>query len=397
MSASTTSKTLSHTTHWELPLRELSSVEISRTISLARIVLIVGLVFLHYLKFPNSTVWPYTGLDVNQHSVATYVNSVIFFFFLSAVPLLSMISGWLFFSFENKDPMQTVFTRMRNRFTSVYLPLVFWNAVAMAWLYAIYKINAHYPLLAEINVNFSAAGLKEYINGIFALTSRPIAFQFWFVRDLFITALISPVLLLVSRRAPWLGAAVLGTAWFWGWSMVIFLRPDVPFFFYLGALVRMNKLPVTITLKVAVTVAIAFLAIVCLRALAPLAVDFSDNIMPTWVRINTSLMRIVGVIACWGMLQYMAQTSRGIQMGKYAGLAFFLYATHWPLIAFIKIWLWPLMPVENDFWMLVHSFASVSLTVMTSLGIGILLNRYAPSVFALMNGGRLLSQSKANG
>jgi succinoglycan biosynthesis protein ExoH len=397
MSASTTSKTLSHTTHWELPLRELSSVEISRTISLARIVLIVGLVFLHYLKFPNSTVWPYTGLDVNQHSVATYVNSVIFFFFLSAVPLLSMISGWLFFSFENKDPMQTVFARIRNRFTSVYLPLVFWNAVAMAWLYAIYKINAHYPLLAEINVNFSAAGLKEYINGIFALTSRPIAFQFWFVRDLFITALISPVLLLVSRRAPWLGAAVLGTAWFWGWSMVIFLRPDVPFFFYLGALVRMNKLPVTITLKVAITVAIAFLVIVCLRALAPLAVDFSDNIMPTWVRINTSLMRILGVIACWGMLQHMAQTSRGIQMGKYAGLAFFLYATHWPLIAFIKIWLWPLMPVENDFWMLVHSFASVSLTVMTSLGIGILLNRYAPSVFALMNGGRLLSQSKANG
>jgi succinoglycan biosynthesis protein ExoH len=397
MSASTTSKTLSHTTHWELPLRELSSVDISRTISLARIVLIVGLVFLHYLKFPNSAVWPYTGLDVNQHSVATYVNSVIFFFFLSAVPLLSMISGWLFFSFENKDPMQTVFARMRNRFTSVYLPLVFWNAVAMAWLYAIYKINAHYPLLAEINVNFSAAGLKEYINGIFALTSRPIAFQFWFVRDLFITALISPVLLLVSRRAPWLGAAVLGTAWFWGWSMVIFLRPDVPFFFYLGALVRLHKLPVTITLKVAITVAVAFLAIVCLRALAPLAVDFSDNIMPTWVRINTSLMRIVGVIACWGMLQHMAQTSRGIHIGKYAGLAFFLYATHWPLIAFIKIWLWPLLPVENDFWMLVHSFASVSLTVMISLGVGIMLNRYAPSVFALMNGGRLLSQSKANG
>lgn len=397
MSASTTSKTLSHTTHWELPLRELSSVEISRTISLARIVLIVGLVFLHYLKFPNSSVWPYTGLDVNQHSVATYVNSVIFFFFLSAVPLLSMISGWLFFSFENKDPMQTVFARMRNRFTSVYLPLVFWNAVAMVGLYVLYKTNAHYPLLAELNVNFSAAGWKEYINGIFALTSRPIAFQFWFVRDLFITALISPLLLMVSRRAPWLGAAVLGTAWFWGWSMVIFLRPDVPFFFYLGALVRMKQLPVTISRKVAMTVAVAFLAIVCIRALAPLAVDFSNNIMPTWVRINTSLMRIVGVVACWGILQHMAQTPRGINIGKYAGLAFFLYATHWPLIAFIKIWLWPLLPVENDFWMLVHSFASVSLTVMISLGFGILLNRYAPSVFALMNGGRLLSQTKAKG
>jgi succinoglycan biosynthesis protein ExoH len=396
MSVSSTTKIFSPATNWDVPNRELSSLEISRTISLARILLIVGLVFLHYLKFPNSSVWPYTGLDVNQHSVATYVNSVIFFFFLSAVPLLSMISGWLFFSFENKDPMKTVFSRIRNRFTSVYLPLVFWNAVAMAGVYAIYKTNAHYPLLAELNINFSTAGFKEYINGIFALTSRPIAFQFWFVRDLFITALISPLLLIVSRRAPWLGAAVLATAWFWGWSMVIFLRPDVPFFFYLGALIHMKQLPVTISRKVAITVTLAFLAIVCIRALAPLAVDFSDNLMPTWLRINTSLMRIIGVIACWGLLQHMAQTARGIHIGKYAGLAFFLYATHWPLIGFIKISLWPLLPVENDFWMLVHSFASVSLTVMISLGIGIMINRYAPAAFALMNGGRLLTQTKAN-
>jgi succinoglycan biosynthesis protein ExoH len=377
--------------------RELSSLEISRTISLARIVLIVGLVFLHYLKFPNSSVWPYTGLDLNAHSVATFVNSAIFFFFLSAVPLLSMISGWLFFSFGDKDPMATVFRRIQNRFTSVYLPLVFWNAVFLTSLYVLYKNNMQHPLLGELNINYSTAGLREYINGIFALTSRPIAFQFWFVRDLFITALISPLLLFVSRRAPWLGAAVLGTAWFWGWSMVIFLRPDVPFFFYLGALVSMKKLPVTISLKTAIAVAVFFIAIICIRALAPLAVDFSDNAMPTWLRINTSLMRFVGVVACWGLLQHMAQTQRGIQIGKYAGLAFFLYATHWPLIAFIKIWLWPLIPVENDFWMLVHTLSSVSLTVMISLGLGMLLNRFAPSAFALMNGGRLLTQSKADG
>lgn len=370
-------------------------MEISHTISLARILLIVGLVFLHYLKFPNSSLWPSIGLDPNEHSVATFVNSVIFFFFLSAVPLLSMISGWLFFSFGNNDPLKTLFERTRRRFTSLYLPLVFWNVVYMAVLYSIYKSNIDHQMLGEININFNTAGLKEYINGIFGLTQRPIGFHFWFVRDLFVTALISPLFFLISRHAPWVGAAALGTAWICGWSMIIFLRPDVPFFFYLGTLIRLKHLPVSISLNIAIAVAVIFVGVVCLRALAPLLMDLSGNIIPTWLRITTSLMRIVGVIACWGMLQHMAQTSRGISIGKYGGLAFFLHSVHWPLLAFIKIWLWPFMPEQTDFWMLVHDFACVLLTVMIGLGFGIILNRYIPVAFALMNGGRLLGQTKA--
>lgn len=358
--------------------------------------LIVGLVFLHYLKFPNSSIWPYTGLDLNEHSVATFVNSAIYLFFLSVVPLLSMISGWLFFSFGNKDPLKTLFARIRRRFTSLYLPLVFWNAMFMVVLYVIYKSNPHYPLLGELNMDFSTAGWKQYINGIFGLTRRPISFQFWFVRDLFVTALVSPLLLLMSRHAPWLTAAALGTAWICGWSMVIFLRPDVPFFFYLGALVHLKQLPVTISRKTTMVVVTVFVSIVCIRAFAPLVVDFSDNIMPTWLRISTLLMRLIGVVACWGMLQHMAQTPRGTSIGvKYGGLAFFLHCAHWPLLAFLKIWLWPLMPVQTDLWMLVHDLACVTLTVMIGLGFGLLLNRYVPAVFALMNGGRLLGQTKS--
>jgi hypothetical protein len=44
--------------------------------------------------------------------------------------------------------------------------------------------------------------------------------------------------------------------------------------------------------------------------------------------------------------------------------------------------------------MLVHDFTCVTLTLVIGLGMGILLNRYAPAAFALMNGGRLLGQTK---
>ena len=80
---------------------------------------------------------------------------------------------------------------------------------------------------------------------------------------------------------PWLEAAAPGTAWICGWSMVIFLRPDIPFFFYLGALVRVKQLPVTISLEAAIAVAAIFVAIVCIRALAPLAVEFCRGFILT--------------------------------------------------------------------------------------------------------------------
>jgi succinoglycan biosynthesis protein ExoH len=357
--------------------------------------LIVGLVFLHYFNFPNDTVWPHIGVDPNKHFVATFVNSAIHFFFLSAVPLLSMISGWLFFSFGDNAPIKTVFQkRIRSRFTSLYMPLVFWNLLYVVAFYMIYRSDPQFPLLDHLNLNFNTAGWKEYVNGVFALTHRPIAFQFWFVRDLLVTVLISPLLILISRRAPWLGAIALAIAWICGWSMFIFLRPDVPFFFYLGALVRVKQLPTAMSRDTAIALLAVFITIVCIRVLAPLTIDLSSNIIPAWLRTTTSLMRCVGVLACWGMLQHIAQTPWGNTIGKYSGLAFFLFAAHWPLIGFVKMTLWPLIPANSDFWMLIHHLACVSLTLIMSLGIGILLNRYVPAVFALLNGGRLLGQTK---
>lgn len=84
--------------------RQFSTVApdlLSRTIDLSRLALIVGLVFLHYGTFPNFRASPFGGMSVTEHEVATFINSFALFFFFSAVPVLSMISGWLFFSFIN--------------------------------------------------------------------------------------------------------------------------------------------------------------------------------------------------------------------------------------------------------------------------------------------------------
>ena len=364
----------------------LSKADLSVAINFSRITLIIGLVFLHYEWFPNARVSPFRGLDPQQNQIATYLQSFVLFFFFSVVPLLSMISGWLFFSFRT-DAGAALLHRIRRRFASLYLPLVFWNALFLAVLLLLFRFNPGYPLLDQLNIDFNTAGAMEYVNAVFGFTQHPVGFQFWFVRDLFVTVLVSPLLWLMLTRAPLTGALFLGVAWLLGHDLWIFFRTDVVFFFYLGGLIRLRELPVEISWRAALFFLGAYLLMCAVRTLAPYVVDGD----PAILQVMTRSMRLVGVLACWGLFQRIALTPMGMRVAHYGGLAFFLHAAHYPLIAEVKLILWDLLPAETQPWMLAHYVVSVLVTVMIGIGLGLLLTRFASRAFALLNGGRALA------
>jgi hypothetical protein len=363
----------------------LTKAQLSQIISFSRITLIVGLVFLHYERFPNSRVTPFRGMDTEAFQAATFVNSFILFFFFAVVPLLSMISGWLFFSFLNNARSELT-SRMTRRFKSLYLPLALWNLLYLAILWSVYQLNSGSPILQDINIDFTKAGPLEYFNAVFAVTDRPIGFQFWFVRDLFMTVLVSPLLFLMLTRAPLIGAVILGAGWLVGFDFWIFFRSDVVFFFYVGGLLRMHKAPLEISGRMTICLLLAYVTLVALRTAAPYAIDDPQHGLTD---VFTRGMRLVGVLACWGAFQKVALTEFGAWVARFGGFAFFLHAAHFPLLAAVKLLLWHLVPVENQFWMLAHYAISVLITVAVGVGIGMALARMAPGQFAFLNGGRL--------
>ncbi len=368
----------------------VSPLQLSRTIDLSRIALIVGLVFLHYGKYPNSNVSPFNGMNVVEHEVATFVSSFLLFFFFSAVPLLSLISGWLFFSFldePNADPAGSLFSRIRRRLGSLYVPLVTWNFAYLALLLALYTALPNHPLLAALNIDFDTAELGQYFNAVFAIDRSPVAFQFWFVRDLFVAVLLSPVLWVLIKRAPFGTAAILFVVWFVNYDMRLFLRPDVVFFFFLGGLLRSCRANVGIGRRAAFILFGVYVVAVAARALAPYAVEYSSAVLAAYTR----LMRFLGAVACWGVFLQLAGTKWGALLSRWGPFAFFLYAAHFPLMAQMKLLLWKLLPAVNDFWMVAHYLASVVLTVIICLGAAVLLARYVPGCFEVLNGGRVPS------
>lgn len=377
--------------------KSLSPEHMSRTISFSRIVLILGLVCLHYQEFPNSQVSPFDGMDPVHHQLATFINSFMLFLFFSAVPLLSMISGWLFFAFA-RNPQESASLglrrRIRRRVSSVYLPLVLWNGLFFVALTALFLLQPGHPLLAELNVYFGHDDWLGYVNAVFAVTERPVGYQFWFVRDLFVTVMISPLLWLLLRRAPYLGMALLGLAWMAGSGLLIFFRSDVVFFFFLGAFLRVRGISLQINRNVAWLLMAAYVVLVALRAAAPLAIDMSGG-RPEVLTAATRSMRLIGVLACWGVFQHLVLTRWGSTLSTYGGVAFFLYAAHFPVIAQVKIWLWQGVPAATDGWMLAHYITTIAVTVTLVLTLAHVLMHWLSGVFAVMNGGRTWSRTAA--
>jgi hypothetical protein len=363
----------------------------SRAIEVARVLLVIGLVFLHYGSWPGSWASPFRGVDpASPHLVASFVNSAVLFFFFSAVPLLSAVSGWLFFGFRAGERARPALARrIRARARSLYAPLVAWNAIFVAAALALHAAGQGGLLLAQLNLRMDAARAMDWANAVFALTAHPLAFQFWFVRDLFVTVLLSPLLWPALRRAPWLGAAVLGGAWIADHGLWIFFRADVPFFFYLGAWARLRgRLPGPGGRATLALLAL-YLGLVLLRAAAPFWVDPGDPAVRAWLDLFTRAMRPVGVLACWGACLWVAARPWGGAIARHGNFAFFLHATHFPLIAAVKLALWRLVPdAPSSAWLLAHYAASVAATVLLCFAAARAVGFVAPGLYAFLAGGR---------
>lgn len=357
-------------------------------IDLLRFLLVFGLVFLHYGRFPGYAHNPWEGLVPNDHPVATFTNSYFYFFFLSSVPLLSAISGYLFFR-EADNSTSFYLKRYRSRTRSVLLPMISWNVISLVVAATVLTIYPNYGKILAYDV-FNLRW-QDVINALIGLTQNPANFQFWFLRDLFLTVLCSPILAFVIRRTPWIGFSVLLVVWLLNWNAGhLFHRPDVLFFFYIGAMARILNWPIgtMITPRVGIIALAALLVLVAIRTLAPLFVPADLPAREALLNLWSDGLRLLGVVALWGVAPLLVTTYVGRMIGKVAAIAFFLHAIHWPLNQFLKTWFVHMLPNHSDVTLLINFFGSSILSVLLAIAAAWVLNAIAPAVFDHLSGGR---------
>jgi hypothetical protein len=147
----------------------------------------VGVVFIHCGIYP-------TGVEAEELPVVRFVET-LFSEILPGVcvPLFFLFAGYLFFAKCEKGSVMFFVQQYKKRFKSLVIPYVFWNIVVMTIFRAMHRftpqlINPDFENIA----NFTPPQLLNCFwkgSGGF-----PIAYQFWFIRDLIVVILFAPII-----------------------------------------------------------------------------------------------------------------------------------------------------------------------------------------------------------
>jgi surface polysaccharide O-acyltransferase-like enzyme len=352
--------------------REWTSSRFSETIGVARVICLLGIVYVH----------AWTGIDLQ---IANGTSQGLLRWMLtellgrSAVPLLSMISGCLVAASIEK---RSYWTFAAGKARVIILPMVLWNVLAI--------------LLVS---GAAYAGLLRAprpdtwwwtINELFCLTSPDdINVQMSFLRDLFICMLAAPFLVRLPNRSL-LGIAAVTLVWMGsGETIILLLRPAILFFFVCGILAQRVQIEQRVVSWPLSLVAIPY-------ALLASANVWFDRLRedagasPAWLSMLVDVpMRVAAALFFWNLAWRLTGTSLKAVLLRVEPYVFLMFCSHLIMIwlggPLIGIFTGPLgSPLYPPF-LLVQPL----LVLMAAVTLGRILQDHEPGAAFVLSGGRL--------
>lgn len=346
----------------------------SRAVAIARVICILGIVYVH----------AWTGLGGADLAASDHTAQGLLRWALSdllgkaAVPLLSLVSGWLAASsLERRGGVSFV----RGKVRTVLLPMVLWNAIAVALVSSAAAAGwIKGPTLS------SGAWL---LNELLCLFRPPdINVQSPFLRDLFVCLLLAPALNRM-RGAVLLAVAAAGLAYaLAGPGFPLLLRPTILVFFVLGLLARRVDAARRVGSASLPLLAAPFLALAGLEI--ALATHPLPHPLPFAVQTGLDLaMRAAAALVFWAASWRIAGSGFARVLLALEPYAFLLFCSHlivmWLAGPAIGLVTGPLgSPLYPPFLL-----AQPALALAVSVALGRALERWSPGLAAVLTGGRL--------
>lgn len=156
------------------------------------------------------------------------------------VPLLFLISGYLFFiNFDLSK--QTYLSKFQARIRTLLLPFLIWNIATLMIFALAQSIPSTSGFFSGVNSPIASYTMFDYLNAILGINRMPIAMQFWFIRDLMILVLLTPVIHYANKRAPLIFLMALYICWMLDFWPVYTPAVEPVMFFSAGAFLGERK------------------------------------------------------------------------------------------------------------------------------------------------------------
>lgn len=173
-----------------------------------------------------------------------------------AVPAFFVISGYLFFKNVNEFTRSIYWTKIKSRFMSILVPYLLWNFLYLVFLLFMKALGviAHGNDIKGImefipenggwcNMMWSCHELtQKNVLGNTVISYFPINAPLWFLRDLYIAMLLSPIICFLVKKTKMWFVAVMACLYYLQWQLSFpGFSITAIFFFSLGALFAIMK------------------------------------------------------------------------------------------------------------------------------------------------------------
>lgn len=250
---------------------------------------------------------------------------------LIAVPLFYLISGYLFF-LKMPEGIHSIPGKLRKRVRTLLIPYIIANILTFAFYVALNILIWEVPSLGSI-VNFRV--LDEAVeNGVWdtlclVFINPPIAFQLWFVRDLMVAMICSPLLYAIIK---WGVATKWRTVLLFAILLIALAIPSkVPLlsafiWFTAGGVAAIGEYQIERSVP---KISIYILSFIYL--FIPIIAQFCT--LTPWIG---HYIPLVGILAIWGIYDIIAHTYVTYTNNRLTtecfSYTFFVYLCHEPLL-----------------------------------------------------------------
>ncbi len=314
-----------------------------------------------------------------------------------SVPIYFFISGYVFFLGVELTKEKYI-QKLRNRTKSLLIPYLLWNTLGVVALLCklLPFLNRYLP--ATYHLHFSWHGLlscywiydhtlvpdpvtETYVDNLFC---APIDVPLWFVRELMIVVLCTPILYYLLRRVRGYAVAALALAWAGvGFTHYSHLHMTLTafFFFSFGAVMSICGRDMLVVFKKYHTA-----SMVLYPTLATMGM-FSTMYMPEYVtEIIKTVTICAGLLFAYNLSAWLLQHQWCTVRPLLVRASFFIYVAHLFLGLKVTRLLYVLLTPTTAIGIFSIDVASIIINIGVLLGVYYLLSRLCPATLRLLTG-----------
>lgn len=292
-----------------------------------------------------------------------------------------IMSGFLFFRTFELTRVNYL-RKIRNRFISLFIPYIIWSGLGIIYYFIVQTfIFPEYGFTREKMVELTYAEL------VYVWLFNPVSYQLWFLRDLFLLVLISPILFLLMKYVREGFVAILLILYlanievFWPVQRMLSILG-----FSIGGLLALRQYGHLSFLNRFFPVMV-FLWLLLLSFYTWTIYNAWDD---PYITVLFKLSRLIGVYILWtgyDRLKIDQLLERNNRVNDMIYFSFFLYLFHEPFLTSIRQLLFIFIPVTEVSGLLLFIFIPLGVFFMAYvLRKG--LKRYVPVIYGVLSGNR---------